>query len=194
MSDRALWEKIMSQPQAKYPREDFVRFMARNYYHVPNRHLVNFLDLGCGAGANSLYLLKEGFPVDAIDRIQPSMTGLTAFPGFNFQRLDLTEWEPPTEKYDCALDNSTLCHIEDAPKVVEKVWHSLKPNGKIFSVWPTNFNRTDAFIDKGFCRRLSAEQGDELFSNFDTQVGRLSYTDFGSMRTLTYWLIEGTKK
>ena len=181
------WTAEMAKPQAKYPREDFVRFVRRNNFPKES----SFLDMGCGGGGNSLFLCNEGFNVDAVDFVRSVEI---IWPTFHFHEADLTAWDFPSEKYDCVLDNSTLCHIEDGDLVLEKARNSLKPGGKIFSVWPTCFNKPSQFGDKGYIKLLSPEEGRVYFKDFrDLRIGRLSYTDFSSMRSLTYWLIEGSK-
>ena len=45
------WEKIHStQEWGQYPSESVIRFVARNYYRVPDRKQLKFLDFGCGGG------------------------------------------------------------------------------------------------------------------------------------------------
>ena len=60
------WEqKFRSQKWGRYPPEDLVRFMARNF--PENKNKVNVLEVGCGPGANIWYLHREGYHVSAID-------------------------------------------------------------------------------------------------------------------------------
>ena len=55
------WEKVHREREwGKYPSEDIIRFVARNYYRE-NRTEIKILDIGCGQGANTWYLAKEGF-------------------------------------------------------------------------------------------------------------------------------------
>lgn len=192
MSNRELWGKVMGQRQAKYPREDIVRFVARNYYGVPDRSEVRFLDLGCGAGAISQYLCGEGFTVDAVDQIRPATE--PNYATFTFYESDLTEWDYPENKYDCVIDNTTLCHVREYEAVLESVHESLKEGGKLFSIFPTVFNHTSLFIDKGYTKKFMHGEAQDVFKMFsNVKVGRLSYTDMSVMKSLTYWLIEGTK-
>jgi ubiquinone/menaquinone biosynthesis C-methylase UbiE len=64
------WEDVhQKESWGKYPSEDVIRFMARNYYKLlsPLPPTPKVLDLGCGGGANTWYLAKEGFDTYAID-------------------------------------------------------------------------------------------------------------------------------
>lgn len=62
-----IWEKIhSSQKWGMYPPEHIIRFIARNYYSK-DRSQTKILDFGCGQGANTWYLAREGFDVYAFD-------------------------------------------------------------------------------------------------------------------------------
>ena len=50
------WDKLFSNNEwGKYPGEELIRFIARNYYGVSDRSKVNILEVGCGVGANLWY-------------------------------------------------------------------------------------------------------------------------------------------
>lgn len=56
------WEEIHAKRiWGGYPSEHVIRFVARNFYGVQNRDCVRILDFGCGAGAHTWYLVREGF-------------------------------------------------------------------------------------------------------------------------------------
>lgn len=64
------WEKIHStQEWGRYPSETVIRFIARNYYKT-EREKIKILDFGCGAGAHTWYLAREGFDVYAFASMQ----------------------------------------------------------------------------------------------------------------------------
>ena len=65
------WDKIFStQEWGKYPGEELIRFIARNFYAAPNRKDIRILEVGCGTGANLWFLAKEGFNAFGIDGSQ----------------------------------------------------------------------------------------------------------------------------
>lgn len=44
-----VWEDIfLKHSWGKYPAEDLIRFIARNFYSVPSRSEINILEVGCG--------------------------------------------------------------------------------------------------------------------------------------------------
>lgn len=49
-----------------YPAEPIIRFVARNYYSK-ERQSIKILDFGCGQGAHTWYLAREGFDTYAFD-------------------------------------------------------------------------------------------------------------------------------
>lgn len=63
-----VWEKVFtSQGWGRYPGEDVIRFIARNFYQVPDRAAARFLEVGCGTGANLWFLAREGFSVTGLE-------------------------------------------------------------------------------------------------------------------------------
>lgn len=54
--------------QAKYPNEEVVRFVFTKFSgKLAERNQLKILDLGCGVGANTVFLCAEGFKVYATD-------------------------------------------------------------------------------------------------------------------------------
>ena len=63
---RALWEAWNAGGGPRYPSEKVVQFTYRNF-PAAIRSTVRTLDLGCGSGANTWFLAREGFPVVGSD-------------------------------------------------------------------------------------------------------------------------------
>ena len=58
------WEEIFrTRAWGKYPPEEFIRFMAANFYRHPARQEVKVFEAGFGTGANLWYAAREGFTV-----------------------------------------------------------------------------------------------------------------------------------
>ncbi|MBP2029958.1 2-polyprenyl-3-methyl-5-hydroxy-6-metoxy-1,4-benzoquinol methylase [Methanohalophilus levihalophilus] len=62
------WEEVYrNQEWGKYPPEELIRFIARNFYNNDFRNDVHILDIGCGTGAETWFLAREGFSAIGID-------------------------------------------------------------------------------------------------------------------------------
>src|SRR5262245_48811464 len=65
----AVWERIFREREwGRYPQEEVVRFVARNFYGAPARAAVKMLEIGCGPGSGtSWFIAREGFSLTGID-------------------------------------------------------------------------------------------------------------------------------
>ena len=175
------WDKILAAPQAEYPSELVIRFVARNYYKVRRRMYTEFLDLGSGGGANSKFLEDKGFNIVAVDSSPSAVADLYC---------DIEDLEFPNDRFDCILDYNTLCHVKEPP--FEKIKNWLKPEGKFFSVCPSFWTWRGHLEGKGFCRLLSEDEARNFYSTFcDLKVGWWAYPDQG--HEISGWAIEGCK-
>jgi tRNA G46 methylase TrmB len=54
-----VWESIFQERDwGKYPGEELIRFVARNFYSFEDRKSVKLLEVGCGTGANLWFMAK----------------------------------------------------------------------------------------------------------------------------------------
>ncbi len=125
----------------KYPNELFVRFIARNYYGVPDRSRVRVLDIGSGNGANSWFLAYEGFAVTALDKDEQAMAALKLrfkkekfFREVEYLVRDIAKYTLPENCFDVIADINTLCHVPEAPMF--SLRDALKKDGKFFCITP----------------------------------------------------------
>lgn len=136
------WEEIFkTQPWGKYPGEELIRFVARNFYRVPDRSSVQLLEVGCGPGANLWFCCREGFTVHGID-------GSAHAVALARQRLDgeCPGWKGRIEVgdfngipydsgfFDAVIDNESICHNDFASSchIYREIARVLKPAGKLF--------------------------------------------------------------
>ncbi|EAH4640455.1 class I SAM-dependent methyltransferase [Campylobacter jejuni] len=152
-SNEKIWENIFSQKEwGKYPSENVIRFIARNFYNVQDRSKINILELGFGTGANLWFCAKEGFSVSGIEW---SKTGLERFRarlkdenlstqieqieiGDYLEKLDLFK----NESFDAWMDSYSLAYndFEKTKQIIKKAMKKLKIGGKFFSITPSLYN------------------------------------------------------
>jgi len=137
-----IWEDIFQkQSWGKYPAEDLIRFIAKNFYAVPSRSEVKILEVGCGPGANLWYMAREGFTVYGIDGSETAIKAAQA-------RLDaeVKGWQGkvtvgdflnlPYEDafFEAVIDNEAIYSnsYEDAKQIYHNIFRVLKKKGKLF--------------------------------------------------------------
>ena len=93
------------------------------------------LDIACGDGRNSIYLLSEGFQVTGIDFSQEALQRLRSFANHNnysvkTYQMDLSEpqW---IEKID-TFDNIIICHYRLHAEQLDKIHQYVNRNGILF--------------------------------------------------------------
>lgn len=96
-----------------------------------------FLDLGCGQGRDSLFMVKKGFKVTAVDSseaaikqlqkivIQDNLTNLKAV------CCDAARFEIEPNKYDIINSNNLLQFLSktDALRLIKNIQEKIKPGG-----------------------------------------------------------------
>lgn len=137
-----VWEDIFrKQSWGKYPAEDLIRFIARNFYAVPNRSEVKILEVGCGPGANLWYIAREGFTVYGIDGSETAIKE-----GQARLNAEVNDWKGevivgdflnlPYEDgfFDAVIDNEAIYanSYADAKQIYNNIYKVLKNNGKLF--------------------------------------------------------------
>jgi SAM-dependent methyltransferase len=137
-------EKFRTRAWGRYPPEDIVVFMGRNYRDV-DHGTISVLEIGCGPGANLWFLHREGYRVAGIDgsqaaialaseRLSRENAGLNAAsPDLRVGDFSRLPW--PEAAFDVVIDNralyaNTLAVIRSALAEVRRV---LKPGGRFYS-------------------------------------------------------------
>ncbi|MEP6669679.1 MAG: class I SAM-dependent methyltransferase [Chthoniobacter sp.] len=214
-----IWERIFStQEWGKYPPEQVIRFVARNFYKAPDRKQVKLLDLGGGTGACTWFMAREGFDVSSIDgqRRQcgsrasdwPARTLSQTFGLGNFTQLP---W--PDQHFDGVIDNGSLFsnRFGQCQRAVAEVWRVLKQDGRFLSCSMTNESwgyglgvkvehntfrdiPVGPFQNRGLILLMDRPQIDELFSIFaEVSVEKATWTTDNMQHRMDWWLVEARK-
>ena len=213
------WEEVFRNSEwGKYPPEHVIRFVARNFYGVPKRKEIRLLDLGCGPGACTWYMAREGFSVSGIDGSETAIRrarkrladeGLDA----DLRLGDFVRLPWPDGSFDGVVDNVSICSngFQQCVKVVDEVRRVLKPGGLFLSctfsdrTWGcgsgeevepgTYTNITEGpLAGKGLCSFFSREKAEELYVGFRQKaVETLAYTLDGMSRVIELWIVSCRK-
>jgi len=157
------------------------------------------LDIGCGAGTDSVYLAQQGWDVTSLDFVPKALeftqqrardAGVDVTP----VEADITQWQPP-HAYDLVLDHGLLHNMDPArydayrERILSTVapdgdfvllhWHPLFPGQPSGEVGPTRVSREDIkkFFAPEFQERFYAR---EEFEDLPDMVG-------GGMTQAYYW-------
>lgn len=215
------WEEVFQkQHWGKYPPEDLIRFVARNYYHAQDRASVRILEVGCGPGANLWYMAREGFSVYGIDGSRTAVEQATArldaeCPGWtgDIQVGDIMSLPYADATFDAVIDCEAICcnSFEDSRAIIQEIARVTKPGGKFFSrtfatgCWgegtgePLGYRAwrvTEGPIaNKGYARFTDQADLPALLNGFHLEeLELLSRTMGGLQHTIREWLIVGLRQ
>ncbi len=135
------------------PEPAMATFVMRKFGKAYPQRTPRILDIGCGAGAQSLWIAERGFVVNAIDVEQEAISEL---------RFRLRPWHAITssvtnvtdlrDRYsdaamDAAVDVCTLQHLDhdQVRKALAEIYRVLKPGGWLFSMTASLEHDVDAF-------------------------------------------------
>ena len=158
------------------------------------------LDIGCGAGTDSVFLAQQGWDVSSLD-FMPRALEYTqqraAEAGVSVTTIeaDIAEWEPP-QKYDLVLDHGLLHNMDPIRHAAYRQcvlnalasdgefvllhWHPLYPGQPDGKLGPTRRSRDEikAFFAPELQERFFAR---EEFEDLTSMVG-------GGMVQAYYWM------
>ncbi|MDO8590163.1 MAG: class I SAM-dependent methyltransferase [bacterium] len=93
------------------------------------------LDVGCGSGIESKYLIQKGFDVTGIDFSEKMIEiAKREVPEGKFQTLDLKDIDKLDGVFDAVFMQAVLLHVpkHEAQKVIEKIGDKLKSGGYFY--------------------------------------------------------------
>lgn len=145
MSTDPVWEQTFQRREwGRYPNEELVRFMARNYAQAPDRSAVKVLEVGCGGGGSNLWAMaRQGYTPYGMDGSPTAIAKARARLAGEGFTLDLrvgealnvaSMYEPGS--FDAVVDVACLqCNrIAEAAEIVRQMAILTKPGGRVFSM------------------------------------------------------------
>ncbi|SHJ59739.1 class I SAM-dependent methyltransferase [Parasporobacterium paucivorans] len=104
--------------------EEFIQY-------IPSKGRV--LDLGCGSGRDSKYLLEHGFLVDAMDGSKELCQAATHFTGIQVKQMDFLDLNEILT-YDGIWACASILHLpyHNLPMMFEKLFQALRKNGTLY--------------------------------------------------------------
>lgn len=215
-----IWENVFkTQSWGKYPGEDLIRFVARNFYRIQDRGAVKILEVGCGPGANLWYMAHEGFSVYGIDgsstaiaqaraRLDSECSGWKG----DLKVGDITHLDFEEGTFDAVIDNEAICcnSYDNAMAIYGELARVCKKGAKLFSrtfasgSWGDGtgeFVGHNAWIvsegpllNKGLNRFTEFSEIPELIKGFKIEeIELLTRTMDGRSHEVREWLIVGAK-
>lgn len=182
-----VWEEIHADREwGQYPTEYVIRFIARNYYRVPNRAEVKILDYGCGGGCHTWSLSREGFDTYAFDGAPSAVQKVK----LRMEReklkahLDVYDALKPSYEdnfFDACVDNFCVAMntTEEIKTMYQEIYRILKPGGKLLTA---QFGKNTDGYGTGIRVDENTFSGIENIQLDD--VGKTHFTDKTEMKSI----------
>lgn len=142
-----VWEQVFSSREwGRYPAEELIRFVARNFFASADRSATRILEVGSGPGANLWFLAREGFAVYGVDgsptavatarrRLDTECPGWSrASGGGELVTGDIMRLPWPEEHFHAAIDSEAVyCDdFEDSRSIYGEMHRATRTGGKLF--------------------------------------------------------------
>lgn len=132
----SVWNQWHVTDGPRYPHAKVIQFCLRNY-KTSERAEILALDLGCGNGVNSMFLLQEGFQVKGIDFAQEGVIkarDASTKAGFQaqFEVAGIDQKFFEGQKFDLIISVGVLdcAGLETSKSAIKNMSQVLKPGGR----------------------------------------------------------------
>lgn len=217
-----VWEAVFrSQAWGRYPPEELIRFVARNYYDTGDRSQVRILDAGCGPGSGVWYLAREGFSAAGIDGSETAVARAAERLAADGLDADLRVGDIArladfyqAGTFNAVIDVTSIQHqpLASIEAIHDAVLSILKPGGRMFAMmvgrgsWGDGLGREiepGTFVEiaegplrgKGTTHFSTLEEVERVFSaRFrDVEINVSSRTLDHRRQTYMHWVVEAVR-
>lgn len=216
-SKKLVDQRIFWQSQEDYSFSSAASsFAKRSYTKMAKVDAKNILELGCGAGYDSLFFAQKGLEVVAVDfsqtaigHVRDLITENKLEDKIQCRVKDLTKpW--PKKTYPCAtvdavFANKSLHYFKDSTtkKVLDNIYRILRPKGLLFASVHSAFNKyaeegdmveEALFVYEGKLRRFFTRPCLKDYLNGSFEVLYLDYLREGQSRDKSFLEVIARKK
>ncbi len=133
----------------------------------------NCLEIGCGTGKNTVWLIEKAKQVTAVDLSEEMLAKAKekiSATNVEFKQADITkEWTFGTGKYDLVSFSLMLEHIENLDPVLKEAAAALKPGGYVYIGELHPFKQY-----AGSKARFETEQGVQVVDCFNHHISEFT--------------------
>lgn len=166
------------------------RFVARTY---PGHEMVRFLDVGAGAGAQTLWLAQRG-NVLAFDGSDAALRRIAKAAGWSsrvfFEHSEITKFGDECDGiFDCVVDVASLQCVpdDDAAAFIGRMRKALAPGGTFFSFTDAGSDPKLHTIGKVYPRTHKMVRA--MFGGYTCKIGQET-VDRPDGTSTRHWIIE----
>jgi len=213
------WEEVFRKRKwGRYPPEELVRFMARRFFSVKDRSKVRVLELGCGGGACTWFMAREGFDVYAVDGAEGAIKQTKAYlesEGLEAKvvRADFLKMPFEAGFFDAAVDVASIQQttLDKVKRIGERGRELLKPGGAMFAMMVARGTWGDGtgteverntyrdipegpYHELGTTHFFERKEIEEVFRAFSkVEIEKSTRTAEGMTREISHWVVAATK-
>lgn len=209
MSNVEAWDAEHKRREwGTWPDSHLVRYMMRSWPDKAKRGDVKVLDVGCGAGAQSFFMAKEGFVVAGLDASTAAIErcqqrawymDMADKNGLYFARADAGAIPADAEQFDVVTDVCSLqcLNAEEYRQAIGEIARVLKPGGRFFSIHMADDSWRGVSVVGEIYPRHSSELIGIISPHFKADYLHEQHERLvagSAVIRVAHWLIEGRKR